>query len=54
MIVSIVLYVVALGLSLLVVVPALKRAGTELAGGRAEGAPALFGRTVAASSLRSC
>ena len=50
---SIVLYVIALVLSLLVVVPALKRAASELAGGRSEGASALYGRIAAAGGVVS-
>jgi uncharacterized membrane protein len=48
---SIVLYVIALVLSLLVVVPALKRAGSELAGGRS--ASALYGRIASSSGIVS-
>src|SRR6476620_4237405 len=48
---SVLLYLVALALSLLVVVPALKRAGTELAGGGS--ASALYGRIAAGSGIVS-
>ena len=48
---SVLLYLVALALSLLVVVPALKRAGGELAGGRS--ASALYGRIAAGSGIVS-
>lgn len=51
--ISIVLYVLALALSLLVVVPALKQAGSELAGGRPEGGSALYGRIAAGSGIVS-
>jgi hypothetical protein len=46
---SIGLYVVAVALSLLVVVPALTRAGAELAGGRAEGVQPLHRRIAVGS-----
>jgi uncharacterized membrane protein len=48
---SIVLYAVALALSLLVVVPSLRRAATELAGNRTEGAQAVYGRLAASSGV---
>jgi uncharacterized membrane protein len=48
---SIVLYVVALALSLLVVVPSLRRAAAELAANRAEGAQAVYGRLAASSGI---
>jgi uncharacterized membrane protein len=48
---SIVLYAAALALSLLVVVPSLRRAAAELAGGRTEGAQALYGRLAASSGI---
>ena len=50
---SIILYLVALALSLALVVPALSRAAAELAGGRAEGARALYGRIAAGSGVVS-
>jgi len=48
---SILLYAAALALSLLVVVPSLRRAGAELAGSRTEGAQALYGRIAASSGV---
>jgi uncharacterized membrane protein len=48
---SIVLYVVALALSLLVVVPSLRKAATELAGSGTAGAQALYGRIAASSGI---
>jgi uncharacterized membrane protein len=50
---SIILYVVALALSLAVVVPAMKRAAGELEGGRGEAARALYGRIAAGSGVVS-
>ena len=51
--ISIVLYLVALALNLAVVVPALKRAAGELEGGRGEAARALYGRIAAGSGVVS-
>jgi uncharacterized membrane protein len=48
---SIVLYLAALALSLLVVVPSLRRAAAELAAGRTEGAQAVYGRIAASSGI---
>ena len=48
---SIVLYAAALALSLLVVVPSLRRATTELGANRADGAQALYGRIAASSGV---
>jgi uncharacterized membrane protein len=48
---SIVLYAVALALSLLVVVPSLRRAAGELAANRAQGAQAVYGRLAASSGI---
>jgi uncharacterized membrane protein len=48
---SIVLYLAALALSLLVVVPSLRRAAAELAEGRTEGAQAVYGRIAASSGV---
>ena len=48
---SIVLYLAALALSLLVVVPSLRRAATELAASRTEGAQAVYGRIAASSGV---
>jgi uncharacterized membrane protein len=48
---SIVLYAAALALSLLVVVPSMRRAAAELAGNRAEGAQAVYGRLAASSGI---
>jgi len=48
---SIILYVIALALSLAVVVPAMKRAAGELEGGRGEAARALYGRIAAGSGV---
>ena len=48
---SIVVYVAALALSLLVVVPSMRRAAAELAGNRAEAAQALYGRLAASSGV---
>ena len=50
---SIILYVIALALSLAVVVPAMKRAAGELEGGRGEAARALYGRIAAGSGVVS-
>jgi uncharacterized membrane protein len=50
---SIILYVIALALSLAVVVPAMKRAAGELEGGRGEPARALYGRIAAGSGVVS-
>jgi uncharacterized membrane protein len=50
---SIILYVIALALSLAVVVPAMKRAAGELEGGRAEAARSLYGRIAAGSGVVS-
>jgi uncharacterized membrane protein len=50
---SIVAYLVALALSLALVVPALQRAGTELAAGRPDGAGGLYGRIAAGSGVVS-
>ena len=51
--ISIVLYLVALALNLAVVVPALKRAASELEGGRSEAARGLYGRISAGSGVVS-
>jgi uncharacterized membrane protein len=48
---SIVLYLAALALSLLVVVPSLRRAASELAESRTEGAQAVYGRIAASSGV---
>ena len=48
---SIVLYLAALALSLLVVVPSLRRAAAELAESRSEGAQAVYGRIAASSGV---
>jgi hypothetical protein len=50
---SIILYLLALALSLALVVPSLSRAASELSGGRAEGARALYGRIAAGSGVVS-
>jgi uncharacterized membrane protein len=50
---SIILYVIALALSLAVVVPAMKRAAGELEGGRGEAARALYVRIAAGSGVVS-
>ena len=50
---SIILYVIALALSLAVVVPTMKRAAGELEGGRGEAARALYGRIAAGSGVVS-
>ena len=50
---SIILYVIALALSLAVVVPAMKRAAGDLEGGRGEAARALYGRIAAGSGVVS-
>ena len=50
---SILLYVVALGLSLFVVVPALESAGAALATGGAEAGRAVYGRIAASSGVVS-
>ena len=50
---SIILYVIALALSLAVVVPAMKRAAGELEGGRGEAARALYGQIAAGSGVVS-
>lgn len=50
---SIVLYVVALGLSLFVVVPALDTAATALSTGGAEAGRAIYGRIAASSGIVS-
>jgi uncharacterized membrane protein len=50
---SIVLYLAALALSLLVVVPSLRRAASELAESRTEGAQAVYGRIAASSGVVS-
>ena len=50
---SILLYVVALGLSLFVVVPALETAGSALATGGAEAGRAVYGRIAASSGIVS-
>ncbi len=51
--ISIILYVVALALSLAVVVPAMTRAAGELEGGRGDAARALYGRISAGSGVVS-
>jgi uncharacterized membrane protein len=50
---SIILYLLALALSLALVVPSLSRAASELSGGRAEGTRALYGRIAAGSGVVS-
>jgi len=50
---SIILYLIALALSLAIVVPALKRAAGELESGRGEAARALYGRIAAGSGVVS-
>jgi len=50
---SIILYVIALALSLAVVVPSMKRAAGELEGGRGEAARSLYGRIAAGSGVVS-
>jgi uncharacterized membrane protein len=50
---SIVLYLVALALSLALVVPSLGRAAAELTAGRADAARALYGRIAAGSGIVS-
>ena len=50
---SVVLYLVALALSLALVVPALGRAARDLAAGRADEARALYGRIAAGSGIVS-
>jgi uncharacterized membrane protein len=50
---SIILYLIALALSLAVVVPALKRAAGEMEAGRGEAARAVYGRIAAGSGVVS-